>query len=138
MSLLNHPIKYPVKVETTPYPIEHHIIKFPPCLDEIYKLYSVGIAKSKGNIEEKHTPNTTALKMQANYCLSTQSSKTVRKESKTNNQLRSSSFLMDFIFTQADTNLKIVIDIQNIELYFVACYLVAIPYKTAYEAIQLP
>ena len=45
---------------------------------------------------------------------------------------------MDLTGTQVDTNLNTVIEIQKIELYFVASYLVAIPSSTAYEAIQLP
>lgn len=37
------------------------------------------------------------------------------------------SFFIDLTGTQVDTNLNTVIEIQKIELYFVASYLVAIP-----------
>lgn len=59
-------------------------------------------------------------------------------EKTTNKYPKRKSFFMDLTGTQVDTNLNTVIEIQKIELYFVASYLVAIPSSTAYEAIQLP
>jgi hypothetical protein len=42
-----------------------------------------------------------------------------------------SNFLDGFILTHEETNLKIVIEIQNIELKLVAFYFVATPFNTA-------
>ncbi len=48
------------------------------------------------------------------------------------------NFLEVFIFTNANINLNMVIEIQNIVLYWVAYYLFAILLSTAYEDIQPP
>lgn len=65
-------------------------------------------------------------------------SKMVKNEYKIMVYPERNNFFIDFICKQVERNLNKVIEIQKIELYFVAYYLVAIFYKTAYDAIQLP
>jgi len=52
MSFSNQAIMYPGRVDKTPSPIAAHTIKLAPCPVVISKLYSDGMARRRGNIEE--------------------------------------------------------------------------------------
>lgn len=89
------------------------------------------MANSKGNMVDKHIPNIMAPKTQAVGFWSIIMSKIVNKENMIKVYPERNNFFIDFICRHVDKNLNAVIEIQKIELYLVACYFVAISYKTA-------